>query len=228
LFISDWSGSFSAATRARRLFKNGQFDSSDTATAILNAVGQIAIGQEIGGTGANQYRGKIDELRFWTRTLTDIELKNAFQNQFTNSANLEAYYKFNEPAGATQTIYDYSGNSRTLTVSSSSLAFSDSSLCLAQISCSQGDQDDGHIRFVTPGSYAITTGTISLTNDVSFSIWLRRDQLGSMYAFSLGPASVNQILHTGFRYNDAFVFGFGGNDMVTASVHTELGSWIRK
>jgi hypothetical protein len=228
LFISDWSGSYNAVTRARRLFKNGQLDYYDNAgTAGLNANGQITL-SGAPGFPTTVLNGELDELRFWSRTLSDGELKSSFRNSFVGGVNdnLSAFYKFSEVSNK-NTIYDHSGNGRHLTTPNTDLVL-DSKLCLPAVACAFGSSDDGHIRFSNPGSYAATTVDRTISGDLSFSIWLRREQLGSMYAFSFGPAATNQILVVGFRPTDAFVFGFGANDMVTNSFHTELGSWIRK
>jgi hypothetical protein len=70
----------------------------------------------------------------------------------------------------------------------------------------------------------ISSSTVSVVGDVSFSIWLRRTSVGgtSMYAFSIGSSATYGVFHIGFRSSNVFVFGFGGADYDTATTHTEV------
>lgn len=54
-------------------------------------------------SGANGFKGSIDEVRLWNRTKTTVEISNAFQTRNAlggNEPGLVAYYQFNEGVGS--------------------------------------------------------------------------------------------------------------------------------
>ena len=68
-----WSGSFNATTRERKLYKDGVLFSSNTATGTFNGSGQFIIGDAPWGN--NKWDGKIDELQLYSRVLSLAEIQ---------------------------------------------------------------------------------------------------------------------------------------------------------
>jgi hypothetical protein len=104
-----------------KLFINGVQDggtiSNNPNGSGGGAVTTVGASRDSGGTASNHFNGLIDDVRFYSRALSDGEIANLF-NQGANPtivvspANLEGHWKMNESSG---NPVDSSGNSRTLT-----------------------------------------------------------------------------------------------------------------
>ena len=81
-----------------KMYKNGIIRDSMVATgAISNAAVDFNIGKVAFLNADFLLTGKVDEASFWSRRLTDLELKCIPANGIdTTSAGLELYYKFNQ------------------------------------------------------------------------------------------------------------------------------------
>jgi hypothetical protein len=90
------SGTFKKNTVApheRKIFRNGILSISDAPTAHLVATGPVTIGKH--PLSMYPFFGSLDEIRLYTRTLSDTEIFNAYSNIFNSyPINLVAHYQF--------------------------------------------------------------------------------------------------------------------------------------
>ena len=90
------------------LFATGNIDATRQ-SATASTTGEVRIAS-IFDTPGNFYKGKMDEVRIWSKALTEVEIRsNMFKNMVGNEADLVVYYNFNEGAGST--VYDLTSNS---------------------------------------------------------------------------------------------------------------------
>lgn len=80
-------------------------------TSIFN--GNTVLGVGADNAGNNTFDGLMDDVRMWTRTLSDTDIANLYADgcTFSNGANLAAWWEFESGAELT----DSSGNGNTLT-----------------------------------------------------------------------------------------------------------------
>jgi hypothetical protein len=107
---------------------------SYTGNSGLSTNGNLRVGTYLPSDG--DFKGSIDELRIWSRCLTDQEMVYAFQNNIalTNIANLvddklEVYYSFGESQGATTLKNSNNIAGRDLTVTGTVIMEDDFTLC---------------------------------------------------------------------------------------------------
>jgi hypothetical protein len=83
-----------------------------TTTLLTNGFRSLTIGEDYAqGVNPEYFNGKMDEIRIWNRTLSQMEIAANMNACFTGPQNqLEVYYKMDEGSGTV--INDYSGNGR--------------------------------------------------------------------------------------------------------------------
>jgi hypothetical protein len=120
-------GSFRSASsysHERKLFKNGRVLASDTPSYTFSINGPVYIG---GGVNGHGLTGSLDELRCWSRTLSDDELTATFKNHFDTYQQL-----FYFPFDISSSLEDASGQGFTLTATGTIVYESlPASLCLS-------------------------------------------------------------------------------------------------
>jgi endo-beta-N-acetylglucosaminidase D len=84
---------------AMKLYINGVLDASLTTSGSLVANAPFTIGRNYASSRCLD--GSIDEVRVWKRALSATEILANPCNVASTSANLEAYWKFNEASGTT-------------------------------------------------------------------------------------------------------------------------------
>jgi VCBS repeat-containing protein len=102
-----WACTYDAATRDRRIYRDGTLVANDTATAHYQGGGSLSIGDSWGG-GGNNFPGPIDEVRFWDGVTLDEPTINAWKDReaaaaHPNWAGLAHYYRLNALGGTTAT-----------------------------------------------------------------------------------------------------------------------------
>lgn len=98
--------SYNAATRAITLFQDGvQVAAADMGTDVaLFSARPLGIGGSDAYTG-NGFKGAIDEVRVWNKTLTATEIRESMHLQVSPANTmLKAYYKMDSLAGGTTLI----------------------------------------------------------------------------------------------------------------------------
>lgn len=69
----------------------------------------LTFGTNLSNQGAHRFQGYIDEIRVWTKDLTDAELLRTYNHQLTgDEKGLYLYYNLDEGIQNQQTAYDYS------------------------------------------------------------------------------------------------------------------------
>jgi hypothetical protein len=108
-----------------RLLKNGgqtlntnlwtRITNTNTDTGTLTSY--ISIGGMTGSPTVNLI-GSVDEVKLYSKTLTDQELIALYNNQVTviSMTNLEAYYSFEAPSLDSRLVYDHSIKARHLSI----------------------------------------------------------------------------------------------------------------
>lgn len=103
------------------LYLNGREIGTGAQTGnIVSNTANLEVGR---GIAANSfYNGQIDELKIWNTSRTSLQIRNSLHTRLTNSssANLVAYYRFDE-GGASTTVVDASGNCNVLTLAGTTL-----------------------------------------------------------------------------------------------------------
>lgn len=103
----------SASTKQRGIYINGQLAANDTYTSTLGTeTGEATIGGEHSGSSesANRFRGKIDEVSFWSTALSRNEVRDLMCQSLTgNEANLVGYWTMDQASGSS-TLIDQTGN----------------------------------------------------------------------------------------------------------------------
>jgi hypothetical protein len=217
-----------------RLLKNGgqtlNIDYWTRTTSSSIDTGTITSYISVGGmTTQSTYNlvGSVDEVRLYSTALSDNELIALKNNQLlvVPNTNLEAYYIFEAPTIDTRLVYDHSTKGRHLNIQGNALYEFDSTLCrpVYETNCAGTQPEDGYYKFTSNTQSITSSGTVSITNNLSFSVWLRRTSTGgtSRYAFSVGSSATYGVFHIGFRATNTFVFGFGAADY-DVGTHTEL------
>jgi len=92
-----------------------------TQTSSTYTVGTIETPIYIGVNSNQALNGKIDNLRIWSRVLTEAEILKLYYQNIVPRTNLVAEYKFNEGKGTT--AYDTSGNGNNGTISGATWTF---------------------------------------------------------------------------------------------------------
>jgi hypothetical protein len=77
------------------LYVNGQLDVAAPTVALTTTGAAWRIGADL-GTGANQFAGKIGELKVWSAARTATEINSLNNELCTSTDGLVAYYKFNQ------------------------------------------------------------------------------------------------------------------------------------
>lgn len=98
-----------------RFYKNGIFiDQVNGSQAATTSGIDMHIAQ-IGDDTAQYWEGKIDEVRMWDDVRTDVEIKDNYAREVSDSAaNLVGYWKLDEGSGSTTDDETTSGNDGTL------------------------------------------------------------------------------------------------------------------
>ncbi len=107
-----WAGTYDAATKERRLYRDGVIISALTNTSAphYQGTGQLVIGSFPNRSDWN-LAGNIDEVRIWTRARRQAEIQATMGRPLTGAEpGLSAYYRFDERAGIA--AYDASPNHR--------------------------------------------------------------------------------------------------------------------
>ena len=99
-----------------RVYIDGELVIEDTWNVVLNPLpdGMLVLGREFPGL-SEWLGGELDEVRIWSRVLTEGEIQGALGFEAcTDAEDLFAYYPFNTDAGTD--VVDASGNGRDLTL----------------------------------------------------------------------------------------------------------------
>jgi len=108
--VSDASGS--------EMFLNGVSQGTSALTLFNNTGGltrSLIIGGDISGDpSADSFDGTIDEVRIYNRTLSAAEIKDHYNNKFTNESRLVLWIPFGEGSGNTSNDYSGQNNNGTL------------------------------------------------------------------------------------------------------------------
>jgi hypothetical protein len=228
-----WTGVYAAtslSTNKATIYKNGVQSATGTGGAGIYVNDKLTIGSL---NGANNLLGFIDEVRIWNRALRSVgfgslqsEIVLNYNAQFSN-VFLLAFYKFDL---SSDVIRDYSSNQLNLLVNGAAdgtnkpVYVADNTLCLNNLPFPPTRFDDGHFQFTTD-QVLTSTNELKINGAHSFSYWVRRTVTGDMYVFSVGQPVAGYMLHSGFRADSSFVFGFGGNDL-SYGTNTEVNTWV--
>jgi len=88
---------------------DGAADSSGSVVGSLIADnGTTYMGSNLDSGAGNYYKGMMDEVRFYNRALSDIEVQNLYRAVYTDNSGLVGYWNFNEGSGTI--AYDSSEN----------------------------------------------------------------------------------------------------------------------
>ncbi len=95
--------------------------------------------------GSHFYKGNMDEVRLWSKALSQEEIQNHYASLYGNEDNLEAYYRFD--GGSDNYVYDYTGNNHRGILSDQDLVFSTSTAPVGTPNylCEPSDIDFGEI-----------------------------------------------------------------------------------
>ncbi|MDY4409551.1 MAG: LamG-like jellyroll fold domain-containing protein [Prevotella sp.] len=81
----------------------------DVSFAKNNSKTGLTFGTNLGNVPQHRFQGYIDEIRVWTKDLTDAELLRTYNHQLTgDEKGLYLYYNLDEGIQNQQTAYDYS------------------------------------------------------------------------------------------------------------------------
>lgn len=111
---------YDAATTTMNLYKNGVLISTNTGIAAFNGGNALRIGAYT--PAANLFQGTLDEVRVWSRVLSQTEIQNTMSCELpSGQTGLVAYYKFNQGVDNTNnsaitTLTDSSENNNTGTL----------------------------------------------------------------------------------------------------------------
>ncbi|MCR4920936.1 MAG: LamG domain-containing protein [Bacteroidaceae bacterium] len=180
---------------------------------------QIAVGNSASMTASNNFRGYMDEFRFFTKALTDTEIKRNFNHPLAgNESGLAIYYPMDEGLNQQSKAYDFSktggvSNERhatTRTVAESSEFIpSESQLSLMAYTDSLGYFEVRGVPFSGDGtSYSVIP------------------ELG-VHEFS--PAnrsryvSINSLIHNGVDFTDVSSFPVSGKVLYSGTSYPVKG-----
>lgn len=180
---------------------------------------EIGIGNAAAMSANNNFRGYMDEFRFFTKALTDTEIKRNFNHPLAgNESGLAIYYPMDEGLESQTKAYDFSktggvsngrhATTRTPAVSSENIP-SDSQLSLMAYTDSLGYFEVRGVPFSGEGtSYSVTP------------------QLG-IHEFS--PASrsryvsINSLIHNGVDFTDVSSFPVSGKVLYSGTSYPVKG-----
>jgi hypothetical protein len=219
------SGSFQknpSAPHLRKLFKNGYLIATDTPASHTSVNEVITVGTiYTSGTGFGLF-GSVDEIRLYTRVLSDTELLNSHSNLVISIANLEAHYTFDRYTSTI--VHDETSNGRHLTITGTppphfEVDVAGSSVCSNTV-----------LTFAKPQILLYSGAqTVTLNGDLSISMWIRRSLLNGVHQcpFNVGASmALNNMLSICFRPTNELAFSFWYNDLDTAAPQIELNTWI--
>jgi hypothetical protein len=74
--------------------------------------------------------------------------------------------------------------------------------------CTTGKSDDGHMKFTAAGQKLVSSSTVTINADVSFSLWIKRASIGTdMYFLNVGNTGLaNNMVTMGYRASNTFTF----------------------
>lgn len=116
---------FIKSSNTTQMYINGVADGSTIGSTFNSPEGFTSVGciwNVNNSTYSGIFDGLIDDARFYTRALTEVELRNIYSRETIlepSTSSLQAWYKFDE---SSEDAADSSGNSRTLTVTNGSYA----------------------------------------------------------------------------------------------------------
>jgi hypothetical protein len=169
----------------------------------LEGLGPYRIGAD--PSGANPFRGSMDELRIWSRTRSASEIANANRDRLAlngSEGSLVAYYRFNESGGPINSLGSL-GPLGVTPLAGASLA-DDPTLSFAP---ALAPASDFALRFdgVNQSAETPIPGSALAGNELSIEYWYKgsrlqsavRLQLGTLWVVSpwINGASVNAPLH---------------------------------
>ncbi len=206
--LNSWvhvAATYDSATTTLKIYKNGLLVGS-TASAASYAIQTMNIG-DYPVVHGNCFNGYIDDVRIWKTARTITQIQNDMNCDVAQTANLVAYYRFDEgvPAGTNTGIakaIDYSGNSNCGTFTNMALSGSVSNYAYGAInSCNT----------ITIPSSAPITGTLVTTRGQSTDLdnanaggsWSSSNtavatvnsSTGVVTGFAAGTATISYILY---------------------------------
>jgi hypothetical protein len=94
-----------------KLYINGEFDNSFNAAGQAYTWGALELGMSYAGyQNSQRFLGRMAEVRFWNRPLSQTEIQQNLCGADPSAAGLVSYYKMNEGSG--QTFFDATGKGR--------------------------------------------------------------------------------------------------------------------
>lgn len=214
---NEWSFvGISVTAGSGTFYLNGNPDGTKTGISSHN---YVDIGWNVGG---EYFHGKIDELRFYGRALSQSEMQSLYQQggvaKFNSSisqpqgtgkvfSGLVDYWRFDDGSGTTATDSGTGAHNGTLTGGG--------------FTWGTGQVNGG---LDTTGAGYISTADTSLANNsFTLSAWAKRTTSGTYdYIFAQGSsASTNNILQFGFRDSNVFMCAFYNNDLDTTGTYTD-------
>ena len=102
-----WAFTYDAATKARRIYRNGILVASDVASGDFRGTGDLRIGTTVFG---NPLHGRIDDLRIWNLPRTQVEVQQDMKRCLSGTeSGLVVFYNFEDGTG-NASLMDRTGN----------------------------------------------------------------------------------------------------------------------
>jgi hypothetical protein len=221
-----WTGTYSAASNTRTIYRNGtQVAQTTTGAALQASSGPLYIGSLL---GQSPFWGGLSSLRFWNRTLSSAEVYDQWNTTVFSSSGLVLYYPL------VSTSADGLSFPEVVTQDPANVALiHPGAIANLVISSNNPINISSHVEFDGLYQYASVANPGLTLNDSSFSIsaWIRRGVNDREdFVFTYGTQLANyQLLHFGYRglNNNRFAFAFYGNDLDTSTQYTtDAGTWI--
>ncbi|MCZ7644597.1 MAG: tandem-95 repeat protein [Planctomycetota bacterium] len=234
---------------ALKLYLNGQLEGQTAATAAIFVTGNPHILGRQQGTSLDNYRGDLDEVRFWNRARTQSEIQADMRRTLNGGEfGLVGYWRFD---GTGQTVTDFSGNGLHGYLGGSASAASDDPLRVASSAPLDGGVRDAHANALDgeyPGaggdfpsgdgsaggdfvaSFVIESPIPNLAA-LSFTpgiLSIGPDEILATFTQALDPATVTADHAHLLSAGDDGAFGTGDDvQLVPAGVSLEEGNQVR-
>lgn len=153
------AGVYDAATQQLRIYVNGQLTGSQPWSSTWNATGAVAIGRgEWRGGPASHWPGSIDEVRLYTRALSEIDLRTIVSQNNVTAGRWTLDGNANDTSG--RGLHGSPVGGPTWTDGQTSLA----------------NPADQAVRLNGTSSYISAPNTVDPTKSFSVAAWARLDQ----------------------------------------------------
>jgi alpha-tubulin suppressor-like RCC1 family protein len=208
-----WAGTYNATNRLRCLYRDGVLVASNTALADYQGSGSVFIGK-VPWTTASEFHGSLDDVRIWKVARSQVEIAAQMCHPLSGmEANLLAYWKFDEGAGANAVDASTNGVNGILVNGPS----------WVNSSVPQPPGDWGTALFLNGvDNHMLSDQNVPLANSsLTIEAWARRNGGGRDCIVGHGAAANNAGLYFGFRDGDQFAMDFWNNDIVTTNTYPD-------